>query len=80
LLDPRSVAAVATRLLIKDAAEHLYIINAERTSGGGRPNGEKIVWTRCEGDSAPVSARLGWSRFATYIGGSEEYTREKKSV
>jgi hypothetical protein len=83
LLDPQdSLAAARKEAFIKDVAEHLYIINAERDEVVDvGPNGEKIVSEALRKLSQLPT--LGPPRLVTLrysdIGGSEEEAREKKS-
>src|SRR5215510_13186411 len=83
LLDPQDpLAAARTEAFLKDVAEHLYIINAERDEVVDvGPNGEKIVSEALRKLSQLPT--LGPPRLVTLrysdIGGSEEDTREKKS-
>jgi hypothetical protein len=83
LLDPHDpLAAERTEAFMKDVAEHLYIINAERDEVVDvGPNGEKIVSEALRRLS--LLPTLGPPRLVTLrysdIGGSEEDTRETKS-
>src|SRR5215470_16931661 len=83
LLDPQDpLAAARTEAFIKDVAEHLYIINAERDDVVDvGPNGEKIVSEALRRLSQLPT--IGPPRLVTLrysdIGGSEEDTRETKS-
>src|SRR6201987_3692361 len=83
LLDPQDpLAAARTEAFMKDVAEHLYIINAERDEVVDvGPNGEKIVNEAVRRLSKLPS--LGPPRLVTLrysdIGGSEEDARETKS-
>jgi alpha/beta hydrolase family protein DUF900 len=83
LLDAQDpLAAARKEAFIKDVAEHLYIINAERDEVVDvGPNGEKIVSEALRKLSQLPT--LGPPRLVTLrysdIGGSEEDAREKKS-
>ena len=83
LLDPQDPLAQArTEAFMKDVAEHLYIINAERDEVVDvGPNGEKIVSEALRKLSQLPT--LGPPRLVTLrysdIGGSEEDARETKS-
>jgi hypothetical protein len=83
LLDPHDPLAQArTEAFMKDVAEHLYIINAERDEVVDvGPNGEKIVSEALRKLSQLPT--LGPPRLVTLrysdIGGSEEDARERKS-
>src|ERR1700756_3923576 len=83
LLDPQDpLAAARTEAFIKDVAEHLYIINAERDEiVDVGPNGEKIVSEALRRLSQLPT--LGPPRLVTLrysdIGGTEEDARETKS-
>jgi hypothetical protein len=83
LLDPQDALAAARKeAFMKDVAEHLYIINAERDEVVDvGPNGEKIVSEALRKLSQLPT--LGPPRLVTLrysdIGGSEEDTRETKS-
>src|SRR6516225_5525155 len=83
LLDPQDPLAQArTEAFMKDVAEHLYIINAERDEVVDvGPNGEKIVSEALRKLSQLPT--LGPPRLLTVrysdIGGSEEDARETKS-
>jgi pimeloyl-ACP methyl ester carboxylesterase len=83
LLDAQDPLAAARKdAFIKDVAEHLYIINAERDEVVDvGPNGEKIVSEALRKLSQLPT--LGPPRLVTLrygdIGGSEEDAREKKS-
>ena len=83
LLDPQDPLAKArTEAFMKDVAEHLYIINAERDEVVDvGPNGEKIVSEALRKLSQLPT--LGPPRLVTLrysdIGGSEEDARETKS-
>jgi len=83
LLDAQDpLAAARKEAFIKDVAEHLYIINAERDEVVDvGPNGEKIISEALRKLSQLPT--LGPPRLVTLrysdIGGSEEDAREKKS-
>jgi pimeloyl-ACP methyl ester carboxylesterase len=83
LLDAQDpLAAARKEAFIKDVAEHLYIINAERDEVVDvGPNGEKIISEALRKLSQLPT--LGPPRLVTLrysdIGGSEEEAREKKS-
>ena len=83
LLDPQdSLAAARTEAFIRDVAEHLYIVNAERDEVVDvGPGGEKIVSEALRKLSQLPT--LGPPRLVTLrysdIGGTEEDTRETKS-
>src|SRR5215470_14971409 len=83
LLDAQDpLAAARKETFLKDVAEHLYIINAERDEVVDvGPNGEKIVSEALRKLSQLPT--IGPPRLVTLrysdIGGSEEDTREKKS-
>jgi len=83
LLDPQDpLAAARTEAFMKDVAEHLYIINAERDEVVDvGPNGEKIVSEALRRLSQLPT--LGPPRLLTLrysdIGGTEEDARETKS-
>src|SRR5262245_33307287 len=83
LLDAQEpLAAARKEAFLKDVAEHLYIINAERDEVVDvGPNGEKIVSEALRKLSQLPT--LGPPRLVTLrysdIGGSEEDTREKKN-
>jgi pimeloyl-ACP methyl ester carboxylesterase len=83
LLDPQdSLAGARKETFIKDVAEHLYIINAERDEVVDvGPNGEKIVSEALRKLSQLPT--LGPPRLVTLrysdIGGTEEDARETKS-
>src|SRR5438046_6967437 len=82
LLDPQDTLAQARKeAFIKDVAEHLYIINAERDEVVDvGPNGEKVVSEAMRQLSQRPT--LGVPRLVTLrygdIGGSEEDTRATK--
>ena len=83
LLDPQDpLAAARTEAFMKDVAEHLYIVNAERDEVVDvGPNGEKIVSEALRRLSQLPT--LGPPRLLTLrysdIGGTEEDARETKS-
>src|SRR5947207_577473 len=83
LLDPKDTLAQARKeAFIKDVAEHLYVINAERDGiVDVGPNGEKVVSEAMRQLSQLPT--LGVPRLVTLrysdIGGSEEDARETKS-
>src|SRR3954469_1609043 len=83
LLDPQDPLAQARKeAFIKDVAEHLYVINAERDEVVDvGPNGEKVVSEAMRQLSQLPT--LGVPRLVTLrysdIGGSEEDARETKS-
>ena len=82
LLDPQdALAAARTEAFIKDVAEHLYIINAERDEVVDvGPNGEKIISEALRKLSQLPT--IGPPRLVTLrysdIGGKEEDARETK--
>src|SRR6476469_6131113 len=83
LLDPQDTAGEARKeAFIKDVAEHLYVINAERDEVVDvGPNGEKVVSEAMRQLSQLPT--LGVPRLVTLrysdIGGSEEDARETKN-